>query len=188
MNRPALFFARPSSPRPRRRGAVVVWAAFLLILMLAMAAFSLDVGYMMLTRAQLPRAADSAALAAAAEMYSGEDTATNEAIEFAGYHTAAGDPIAVADEDVVFGIWESGTRTFIPTPEVGNAVRVTTRRLNTPLFFGWALGSKEYSSAASATATVNPRDIVFVVDLSGSMNDDTEPAWATSVINDEYGP
>ncbi len=32
----------------------------------------------------------------------------------------------------------------------------------------------------------NPRDIAFVVDLSGSMNDDTEPCWATRATNDKY--
>ncbi len=35
---------------------------------------------------------------------------------------------------------------------------------------------------------LNPRDIVFVVDTSGSMNDDTEPQWATKTINGLYGP
>jgi hypothetical protein len=33
---------------------------------------------------------------------------------------------------------------------------------------------------------INPRDIAFVIDLSGSMNDDTEPAWAPETINIEY--
>ena len=31
----------------------------------------------------------------------------------------------------------------------------------------------------------NPRDIAFVVDMSGSMNDDTETCWATDAINRE---
>ncbi len=33
---------------------------------------------------------------------------------------------------------------------------------------------------------LNPRDIAFVVDLSGSMNDDTEPCWSTSLVNSKY--
>ena len=33
---------------------------------------------------------------------------------------------------------------------------------------------------ASAVAAVNPRDIAFVIDLSGSMNDDTSPGSSTS--------
>lgn len=35
-------------------------------------------------------------------------------------------------------------------------------------------------------SSVQPRDIVFVVDLSGSMNDDTENAWATQTIQDTF--
>jgi hypothetical protein len=31
-----------------------------------------------------------------------------------------------------------------------------------------------------------PRDIIFVVDTSGSMNDDGEPCWATTLVNASY--
>jgi hypothetical protein len=42
---------------------------------------------------------------------------------------------------------------------------------------------------ASAVAAVNPRDIAFVVDLSGSMNDDTDPGSPSLMqkIYDEFG-
>jgi len=52
-----------------------------------------------------------------------------------------------------------------------------------PLFFGRIFGRFSFAQQASAVAMANPRDIAFVVDLSGSMNDDTEPCWATPVIN-----
>jgi hypothetical protein len=68
---------------------------------------------------------------------------------------------------------------------------VTGRRLNVPLFFGAVLGRKSFDAEAQAVAMSNPRDICFVVDLSGSMNDDTECAWVTdeidSTYNAEYG-
>ena len=41
--------------------------------------------------------------------------------------------------------------------------------------------------SASAVAMGNPRDICFVIDLSGSMNNDTEPCWKTAQINSEFG-
>ena len=53
----------------------------------------------------------------------------------------------------------------------------------TPLFFGRVFGEKSVVLKATAVAMANPRDIAFVVDLSGSMNDDTEPCWATDAIN-----
>ena len=55
------------------------------------------------------------------------------------------------------------------------------------MFFAPILGRQFFSCNASAVALSNPRDIVFVVDLSGSMNNDTEPAWATGEINNEFG-
>ena len=42
------------------------------------------------------------------------------------------------------------------------------------------LGRDKYDLSASAIALGNPRDICFVVDLSGSMNDDTEPGYSGS--------
>ena len=56
------------------------------------------------------------------------------------------------------------------------------------MFFAKMLGRKSFSMSASAVATANPRDIVFVVDLSGSMNDDTEPAWASGEVDKMFGP
>ena len=56
---------------------------------------------------------------------------------------------------------------------------------NASLFFGNVLGAHSYSGQASAVAIANPRDIVFVVDFSGSMNDDTDPK-NTASINGSY--
>ena len=170
----------------QRRGTIVVLTAFLLIVMLGLIAFSVDVGYMMLTRTELHRAADASALAAAGELFNGQGVAVEKAKEYAGYHKAAGATIDVAEEDVVFGIWDPDTRDFTPSNDSGNAVQVTARRVDTPLFFSWVFGNNNFDTAASSIAVVNPRDICFVVDLSGSMNDDTEPAWATAEIDKKY--
>ena len=63
---------------------------------------------------------------------------------------------------------------------MGTAVKVTVRTDAasggaTSLFFGRLFGLNSVNQQASAVAAVNPRDIAFVVDLSGSMNDDTDP-------------
>ena len=74
---------------------------------------------------------------------------------------------------------------------MGNAVKVTTRTNDStggnPFFFGRVFGLTSFTLKASAVAMANPRDIAFVVDLSGSMNDDTEPCWATGDINTTFG-
>ncbi len=45
---------------------------------------------------------------------------------------------------------------------------------------GKIFGISSVNQQASAVAAVNPRDICFVIDLSGSMNDDTSPGSSTS--------
>ena len=50
-----------------RRGAVLVLAAFLMVMVFAFAAFAIDIGFIALTRARLQNNADAAALAAAAD-------------------------------------------------------------------------------------------------------------------------
>ena len=61
-------------PRVRRRGrrsrraVTLILAALMMVFMLAMIAFALDIGYIVLVRTQLQVSADSAAMAAAASM------------------------------------------------------------------------------------------------------------------------
>jgi len=170
-----------------------VLAALLIVAMLGVVAFAVDMGYIMLVRTQLQVAADSAAMAAAAHLGKPFEEILASADEYAGYHSAGGKPVDVDPSDVELGSWDSDTRTFTPSDEMGNAVRVTTRRDasaggEAPLFFARIFGNYSFSMSASAVAMANPRDIAFVVDLSGSMNDDTEPCWATGEINKTFTP
>jgi hypothetical protein len=178
---------------PSRRGNVVVLFALLIVLIIGMLAFSIDVGYIMLIRTQLQSAADSAALAAASQMGESDELVLAEAREFAAYQHVAAEPVELGDDDIQYGNWDSATRSFTQTAEVGNAIRVIARRDDTtngeaPLFFARIFGRNSFPTQASAVAMTNPRDICFVVDLSGSMNDDSEPCWATAAINAEFGP
>lgn len=56
---------------PQRRGAVIVLATILMIVILAFAAFVVDVGYMVVVRNQMQTAADAAVLAAGMELADG---------------------------------------------------------------------------------------------------------------------
>lgn len=184
---------RRSSSHPPRRGAILVLSAILLVVLLGMLAFSVDVGYMMLVRTQLQAAADSAALAGASQLGRTHHEIHTTADRFAAYHRAGNATVRLLPEDVEIGIWDSRTRSFTPNSQSGNAVRVTARRDavhggEVPLFFGRLLGRTHFRMEASAVATANARDIALVVDLSGSMNDDTEPCWATQEINSTFGP
>src|SRR6266436_6238505 len=63
-----LYQAMNLPTQSRRRGAIVPLFAILLIPILAMLAFSIDAGYMVLVRTDLQSTADSAALAGAEKL------------------------------------------------------------------------------------------------------------------------
>lgn len=174
-----------------RRGATLVLASLLIVMMLGMVAFAVDMGYIVLVRTQLQVAADSAAMAAAASMGLPREELMAVARQYAGYHSAGGRPVQLEPEDVKYGTWDTETRSFRPSDSPGNAIRVTSRTDETTggragLFFGKIFGKESFTQRASAVAMANPRDIAFVVDLSGSMNDDTEPCWASGAINEKF--
>jgi len=70
---------RPASPKSRRsqRGAVIVWIALFMMVMLMFIALGIDVAKLMVTRSQLQNAADAAALAGASAI----DAATAQFVE-----------------------------------------------------------------------------------------------------------
>jgi len=169
----------------------MVLSMLLITFLLGMVAFAVDIGYIVLVRTQLQVAADSAAMSAAASMGRPFGDVFAIADQYAGYHAAGSKPVELDPDDVELGLWDTETRTFTPTPSAGNAVRVVARRDakaggEVPLFFARVLGTSSFDMTASAVAMANPRDIAFVVDLSGSMNNDTEPCWATDAINDTF--
>jgi Flp pilus assembly protein TadG len=65
--RMACFYHNVHSRRSRR-GAIVVLAALMILVLLAMVAFAVDIGCLMVARSELKRTADAAALAAAWEL------------------------------------------------------------------------------------------------------------------------
>ncbi len=179
------MMTRDSAPRSSevrrrrpRRGNVLVLALLLMTAMLAMLAFSIDVGYMSVARAELQRAADSAALAAASELLnevrlqgdaaqslviSQGRTAANQ---YSQINPVCGTGPALdlntgndVSGDIVFGRYSSaaGMSTSC-TPAQYNAVFVRVQRTSErngefPLFFARFLGLHSASSQAEAIAT-----------------------------------
>src|SRR5689334_17020340 len=154
-----------------------------MVVMLAMVGFAVDCGYMLLVRTQLQVAADAAALAGAQVINSPTTDPITKAKEYASYHKAGGRQIQLNNGDIEYGTWDATARKFIPSALSGNAIRVTARvdanhGGQLPTFFGRVLGKNAFDAQAQAVAMGNPRDICFVVDLSGSMNDDTTRGWS----------
>ncbi len=169
-----------------RRGAILVLAALMLIIIFAFAALTIDLGYMSLTATQLQNAADAAALAAIVRLPEGLEAVIQEAQGTANSNHAGGNAVGVSPGDVELGRFDVVTREFTPGMPNPNAVRVTARVIEQPYFVAPILGKNDYQQSRSAVAMLNPRDIAFVVDLSGSMNDDTEPCWASDTVNARF--
>ncbi len=144
--------------RARRRGAIAVLAAILLVLLFGMVAFAIDVGYICLVRTELQCTADAAAHAAIFELPNGNQV-TAVAKQYAALNSPSASDSILVDSDVVMGNWDGQSRTFsqpVPAGEA-NAVQVTVRRSQSaqnpvPLFFGQIMGRNTANVEATAIA------------------------------------
>ena len=162
-----------------RRGAMLVLVVLLLTAFLVTVAFSVDVAYMNLVRTELRTATDAAAKAAAENLARNQDVAQAQAAgeRVAQTNLVAGEPLQLAGDDFVFGNSSQVGAGFQFTPggSPTNSVRVTGRRTDDSpsgvvnLFFGQLLGTDSYEPRVAVTTTYIERDVVLVVDRSGSM-------------------
>ncbi len=177
-----------------RRGAILVLAAVLMIVLLGFVAMTVDSGFIQLTRTQLQCAADAAALSGAMELSGTDDpalvraNASREIVQTAAMYRA-GDKSSVSidpNADITYGklVWNGASQSYSiqwgldATPY--NVVKVRAMRTTSsggdnrlPLFFAPAIGTQNADVGAEAIATFQPRDIMVVLDFSGSMNDDS---------------
>jgi len=185
--------------RDRKHGAVAVTVAVAIPVVFAFAALSVDVGVMYNAKADLQRAADAAAMAAASRLtslVSGDPVSLGRqaARDTAHANPVLNQPPQLTDADIVFGTAKvnpfTQAVTFTPTEKVPNAVRVTVRKTSDspngplPLYFARIFGRHNTNVQATATAAVAPRDIAIVSDVSGSLVYDSEfRRWETTRIN-----
>lgn len=125
---------------------------FIIILLLALAAIAVDIGYIVVTKQQLQNAADASALAAVRSMYLEEPEKTAQAqasaIDIASRHRAGNDAsvVLLPAEDILIS---------------GNKVTVYARKLQArstglPLFFARILGIHYADVSAKAVAEAMP--------------------------------
>lgn len=168
-----------------------------MIVMLAMIAFAVDVGYLMALRAELKRSADAAALGGAGALVDGVEAAELEAFEYSvrnpvGNRSPGGQEdweenlpslLSQNGEDFQFeaGYWDPLSKTFTPGDHLPSAVKVTIFHRNAALFFGKLFRSRGANGelipvdiTAESIARYQPREIALALDLSASMNDDSE--------------
>jgi len=160
-----------------------------MIVMMAILALTIDTGYMYSMQTQLDRAVDAAALAGAASLEEGQDIANQKAVEYLVRNPVGTGPVTnnelgqqmsefLADHKndytIKTGTWNDVTGKLEPSAQLPSAISVDMTYPNMPLFFGRALGKNTFQIHSRATAMFQPRDIMVVLDFSGSMNDDSE--------------
>src|SRR5438105_4286836 len=168
----------------RRRGALIPLFALLLIPLLAMLAFSIDAGWMVLVRTDLQNTADAAALAGAEQLQdlyvqyyspgqlaqatilakaltnSGPSSPMATAEKFAALNKAGNVNITLPDQDVTFGFTDAqGDYTSPYLAGFPNTIQVIVRRdgvANGPLglFFARIFGMSSIDITATARATI----------------------------------
>jgi Flp pilus assembly protein TadG len=174
----------------RRRGAVMIWLAVALILLIGFLGLAMDVSYVVGTLQELQVTADAAALAGAGQLINdpGTGSPTNPydlsrqaAIDIALQNPAAKVPIALnrnianaADGDIVLGAWDGINHIFVPDPLAPDSVKVVARRTaskngSLPLFFGKVFGVNNVDLERTATATIASSDgtVILILDPVG---------------------
>jgi len=159
---------------PRRKGTIVVLACIFMVAMLGMVAFSVDVGYVAKTKAELQRACDSSALAAAKSLVDGNSAAQAAAENYLSLNKVAGRTLDPASMQVEYGSWNANSKAFTVSSNTPSAIRVTLLDNNEPLFFGRVLNKNSVNLQAQAVAMHQPRDIMLVLDFSASMCYDSQ--------------
>jgi Flp pilus assembly protein TadG len=183
-----------------RQGVITVVSAIIMVASFAFVSFAVDTGLIVLTRNQMQNAVDAASLAASQELVNavheaGANGDVNSDITASAMASARSVAATVAQAngvyidpqaDVAFGrrSYNSSNNTWPITWGSGpyNVVKVTARRENSNLTapdgqlrlaFGWAVHKPSVPLRTSASAFVQARDMVLVMDFSGSMNDDS---------------
>jgi Mg-chelatase subunit ChlD len=144
--------------------------AILLVVVLAMVAFAVDVGYMSVVSNELRNSVDAAAMAGAGALGKGKNEAEQEALDYLAKNTVGTKTVTAKDAKIEFGKWDAATRSFSVSGSAPSAVRVTATSQGHSLFFGKVLGTDSFKTNTQAVAIYRPRDIMLVLDYSGSMN------------------
>jgi Mg-chelatase subunit ChlD len=159
---------------------MLVFVVLLMVGFIAASAFMVGVAHMQLARTELRSATDAAARAAAQALASTQDV---DAAVTAGRQSGLlnlvnNEPLQLTATDFEFGHSEldsQGRFLFRLNQTPINSVRVVGRRTagsasgTIPLFMGSMLGRGNFEPVQSSIATYIERDVVLVVDRSGSM-------------------
>lgn len=139
-------------PAGGEKGQVLVAFVLTATLLLAMIGMAIDIGMAYLVKTKLSAAVDAAALAAGKVAPQGEATAGAEAARF----------FAVNYPDGLLGARVAAPTTVVMEEDQSWNVTVSATAL-LPSYFAKAVGARQFTVSASATATQSPVDLVLVL-------------------------
>jgi Flp pilus assembly protein TadG len=152
-------------------GSVTVLSAILIVMLLGFCGLAIDVGHYVLVKNQLQRAADAGALAGARALFPDDlKAATWPVIPDCSNAVTVGTQVAHWNQtdqattvvaDIETGHWDLVQRKFEPgcsttNATFTNAVKVTTQRVDTPLFIIQVLGAVPKTIQATSIAAKLP--------------------------------
>lgn len=199
---------RTLKPEPgrqhKRKGAIAVFTAILLVPLLGMVAFTVDYGYILKKRADLQRAADAAVLAAVRDLLPDADGYQDlvkvraRVREYVAYNLKEIPDFVVLDSDIEIGRYDpSSVYDNFTLLDWGtfDTVRVTLRfdqQANSPvsLFFARLLGINESAVHATSTAILQkgsrltPGVGVLPFTIPKAEWDNTQPGEVWSIYGD----
>ena len=213
--RERLSRTRRRRQRHQRRGVVVVLVAVMGVVLLGMAAFAVDYGYLLKMRTDLQRAADASALAAVQTLVPSPtgvqdlDGTRTTARAYANMNLQApggAQSFNVTDGDIEIGRYDPDTiytNVTLLNDGIFDSVRVTLRRdgvvnARVPLFFGRAIGIDDTQITVTATAVLQKPNVFrpgndvlpFAIprDLWNSLDPgDTFTGYGDGKVRDPYG-
>lgn len=139
------------------RGSIVALVAISLVVLLGMGGLALDSGWAYIRKAQLSRAVDAGALAAARTLRTGRDEARQQALAVA---VANGVPLGTGGIDYTLQFGNNGR---------GEETVSMTASRPVPTLLMRVLGFDLVRVRSAAVAAVKPVDLVLVLDQSGSL-------------------
>ncbi len=164
----------------KRRGAVIPLVAVFIVVLLAMAAFSIDLAYIELVQTQLKASSDAAAKAGTSALVQGKtDTqAVNAAIAMAAKNTVNGRPLVLTSSDITVGqsqLQSDGSWAFVAGAKPSQAMQVNSA-LNSSnsngavrLFFAPLIGKSTHTTSNTSVASAFACEVCLVLDRSHSM-------------------
>jgi hypothetical protein len=138
-----------------RRGSIIVLSAVMMIVLFAVVAFAIDIGYLVQIRTEFQRTADACAIAAVLRIP--DQSEAISAAKSVAHQNKGKEGPELEVEDIVLGRWDRETATFTPTTTKPNAVQVDIARTaekngSISLFFGHMLGTDKADIDCTAIA------------------------------------